>query len=374
MRSFLLALVAVLVAAVPAHADPVINLGSIIPNGINGHRQIVGDSFDPNNDDAPTHADDLELGRALAAGRAGGHDRERRVRDQRRRAHRGWVDLERAASRALLGRGRPARRISSGRSRPGRRTSARPTRVDNAGDVVGNTLDANSAAIGFFSPRGSGITEVGDGLGGPFTHAPIAGITPDGQTMLGHVNGDTDHQSATGWYLFNSPGDAGTQLDLNLFQTGASILGAAASPQYANLMASDGTVLGYKGANASTGPFYLRLPNGARDAGQRADRAQRRQRQAHGDRHDPGHLPGPAGPARGDLEAGRHGRRPQLAAARRTPTTSSATRSRSTTTATSSASRARSRRRRRSGSCCPRASSSTASSTTPTRRRATATA
>src|SRR3954454_5735164 len=57
MRLLPLALAVALVAPSPTYADQVINLGSIIPNGINGHRQIVGDSFDPSDDDAPPHAE-----------------------------------------------------------------------------------------------------------------------------------------------------------------------------------------------------------------------------------------------------------------------------------------------------------------------------
>ena len=70
----------------------------------------------------------------------------------------------------------------------------------------------------------------------------------------------TRPSSATGWYLFDSPSDAGTKLDLTIFPTGSYILGAAATQQFANLMASDGTVVGYKGTVES---YYLRCPTGA---------------------------------------------------------------------------------------------------------------
>src|SRR3954471_14238365 len=56
MRVALLALVVALIGAAPARADSAIDLGDFIPNAINGHRQIVGDTIDPVDDSAPPHA------------------------------------------------------------------------------------------------------------------------------------------------------------------------------------------------------------------------------------------------------------------------------------------------------------------------------
>ncbi len=261
MRSFLLALVVVLVVAVPAQADSVINLGSISPNGINGHRQIVGDSFDPNDDNAPTHAVIWNSGvLSQLTEPAGATESDAYEINADGRIVGGATTSGNLHALYWDGIGGPYHQLGPLSSGPSDFSQANA--VDDAGDVVGNTLNSNSATIGFFSQRGSGITEVGAGVGGPFTHTSLAGITPDGQTMLGHVNGDSDHQSATGWYLFNSPTDAGTKLDLTIYPHGSYILGAAASPQFANLMASDGAVVGYKG-DLSSPSYYLRSSTGA---------------------------------------------------------------------------------------------------------------
>src|SRR4051794_37900103 len=213
MRSFLLLLVVVLVAAGPAQADSVINLGSISPNGINGHRQIVGDSFDPNDDEAPTRAVIWNSGvLSRLTEPAGATESDAYGINADGRVVGGATTSGNLHALYWDGIGGPYHQLGPLSSGPSDFSPANAG--DNAGDVVGNTLNSNSASIGFFSQRGSGITEVGAGLGGPFAHATIAGITPDGLTMLGHVNGDSDHQSATGWYLFNSPTDAGTKLDL----------------------------------------------------------------------------------------------------------------------------------------------------------------
>ena len=145
----------------------------------------------------------------------------------------------------------------------GTRDFSQAIAVDDAGDVVGNTLDVNFRQIGFFARMGTGSRRSPPAWAASSAPRRSPASRPDGTTMLGHVNGDSDHQATTGWYLFNGPSDGGLKLDLNVFQTGASILGAASTPQFANLMASDGAIVGYKGADATSGTFYLRSPSGS---------------------------------------------------------------------------------------------------------------
>ena len=57
LRASLCALLVLLGTAAQAQAITVVNLGDFIPNALNNHRQIVGDSVDPANDDAPSHAE-----------------------------------------------------------------------------------------------------------------------------------------------------------------------------------------------------------------------------------------------------------------------------------------------------------------------------
>jgi probable HAF family extracellular repeat protein len=263
MRSLLLALAVALVVAVPVQADAPITLGSINPNGVNGHRQIVGDSFDPANDDAPTHAMIWNSGVLSRLPEPAGTEHSDAYEiNADGRVVGGSTDAG-GQLHALYWDGVGGAPNRLGPLSSGNSDFSQAVAVDNAGDVVGNTLDVNSRQIGFVSSHGNGITQVGASVGGEFGTTSVAGITPDGTTMLGHVNGDSDHQSTTGWYLFNGPSDGGLKLDLNVFQTGASILGAASTPQFANLMASDGAIVGYKGADATSGTFYLRSPSGS---------------------------------------------------------------------------------------------------------------
>src|SRR3954469_15243300 len=178
MRAAALALVLSFTVAAPARADSVINLGSIIPNGINGHRQIVGDSFDPSDDDAPPHAEIWNSGvlSRLAEPAATTESDAYEINADGRVV---GGSTSNGQLHALYWDGVAGAPHQLGPLSSGTSDFSQANAVDNAGDVVGITLDANSASIGFFSPRGSGITEVGKGIGGEFSHASIAGITPD---------------------------------------------------------------------------------------------------------------------------------------------------------------------------------------------------
>jgi hypothetical protein len=263
MRSLLLAMIVALVVAVPAQADQVINLGEMIPNGVNGHRQVVGATYDNSEaGDAPVHALIWNSGvLSRLAEPAGTTDSYAYEINADGRVVGASTSSGQIHANFWDGPNGVARQI--GPLSPGTSDFSSANAVDDAGDVVGNTLGTNYVPFGFFAAGGSGPASVGKGVGGEFGNTSVAGITPDGQRMLGQVNGDTDHQSATGWYLFNSPSDGGIKLDLKVFQTGASILGGAATQQFANLMASDGSVVGYKGDNATNGTYYLRSPNGS---------------------------------------------------------------------------------------------------------------
>ena len=76
------------------------------------------------------------------------------------------------------------------------------------------------------------------------------GITPDGSQLLGQVTGGSA-PTVDGWYLWPGEGGVGSLLDLNLFSDGSDQLVGTANQIYGNDLASDGTVLGYKGASAA---------------------------------------------------------------------------------------------------------------------------
>ena len=152
MRSLLLAMVVALVVAVPAQADPVINLGEMIPNGINGHRQVVGATYDNSEaGDAPVHAVIWNSGvlsrlaepggttdsfayEINAAGRVVGSS------TSSGQVHALSWDGPNGAARQLGP-------LSSGHS-----DFSSANAVDDAGDIVGNSLDANSSSSAS-SPR-----------------------------------------------------------------------------------------------------------------------------------------------------------------------------------------------------------------------------
>src|SRR5262249_50688243 len=80
----------------------------------------------------------------------------------------------------------------------------------------------------------------------------------------GRLSGTANNGANDGWYLWSgaSPGAAGTKLSITPFFNGAALFDGSYQ-FFGNDLASDGTVLGYTGANASSGQFWVRLPNGS---------------------------------------------------------------------------------------------------------------
>ncbi|WP_445150185.1 hypothetical protein [Baekduia sp. Peel2402] len=261
-RAALCALLMVLGTAAQAQAITVVNLGDFIPNGLNNHRQIVGGSVDPANDDAPSHAEVWTSGQLT------------RLKEPANAATTAAYAIN--ASGRIVGEAQVSSPFGNhaifwdsptdtahqvGPLSPeadGDFSAA--TGVTTAGEVVGYTLAADYKPFGFLRTAGGAITRVGDADrdGGSTS---VAGITPDGAHILGHVGTAEHGGAATGWYLWPSAGGSGTKLDLTPFPNGSQILGSAISPQYNNALASDGAVLGYKGEGDARA-YYLRLPEG----------------------------------------------------------------------------------------------------------------
>ncbi len=251
----MLALVLLLAGAAPARATTVINLGDFIPNALNGHRQIVGDSHDPNADQAPTHAELWSRGVLTRLAEPAGTDHSDAYAINASGRIAGDSVSTTTGSHAIYWDGATGVPHQIGPIKAnGIVDYSAATGVDDSGDVVGNTLDADTSPFGFLSPGGSGITHVGPG------YTNVNGITPNGQKILGQILANED-ESLKGWYLWPGPSGAGTKLDLTPFPQGSYYLGAAETQQFGTDLASDGTVLGYKGTVASPS-YYLRLPNG----------------------------------------------------------------------------------------------------------------
>jgi hypothetical protein len=137
--------------------------------------------------------------------------------------------------------------------------------VDFAGNVVGTgLLRAPAWSVGYYAPGGGSLIQVGGANFNPATGggSTIGAITGDGQTILGRVYNSDD---ANGYYLWStaSPAAPGIKLDItpprSVFQLfGGSVFGQGIG----NTLASDGTVLGYKGPILATGTWFLRTPDG----------------------------------------------------------------------------------------------------------------
>jgi CSLREA domain-containing protein len=263
VRALLCAFLLLSGTAAQAQAITVVNLGDFIPNALNNHRQIVGGSIDPANDDAPSHAEVWTSGVLTrlrepananvtdayainASGRiVGGAQVSSPLGD-----HAIYWDSPTDAAHQIG----PLAPTSDG-------DFSAATGVTSAGEVVGFSLAADYTQFGFLRTAGGALTRVGDADrdGGSTS---VAGITPDGTHILGHVGTAEHNGAATGWYLWPSAGGSGTKLDITPFPHGSNFLGSSITPQYNNALAGDGTVLGYKG-DASSQTYYLRLPDGA---------------------------------------------------------------------------------------------------------------
>jgi CSLREA domain-containing protein len=263
LRAALCALLLLLGTAVPAQAITVVNLGDFVPNALNNHRQIVGASIDPADDDAPSHAVVWSAGVLTRLGEpATTNVSAAYAINASGRIVGGAEASSPLGDHALYWDGPTDTPHQIGPLAPsGEGDFSAATGVDSAGEVVGFSLAADYSQFGFLRTAAGAITRVGDADrdGGSTS---VAGITPDGTHLLGHVGTAEHGGAATGWYLWPSAGGSGTKLDLTPFPSGSQLLGSAITPQYGNALAADGTVLGYKGTTASPA-YYLRLPDGS---------------------------------------------------------------------------------------------------------------
>jgi uncharacterized membrane protein len=252
-----LALMFVVGLATSARADSVTDLGALIPMGTNNSDQVVGDVF--NDADSTSHAalwngslqmlgqlsstDESDAYAISAGGRITGDD------------YAGTSSVH----GVYWNGGGNANQVGpfSGGSESADYTELNA--VDTAGDLVGFTPDGG-LIDGFLYHAGAevlvGQTDLGAQPGGTV----VGAITPDGSQMLGYVATG----SATTYYLWSSasPSGPGTELDIVPPTNGAGIFaGAEFGTLIENDLASDGTVLGYKGSGASKA-FYVRLPSG----------------------------------------------------------------------------------------------------------------
>ncbi|MBJ7472394.1 MAG: hypothetical protein JHD16_13895 [Solirubrobacteraceae bacterium] len=124
--------------------------------------------------------------------------------------------------------------------------------ITESGAVVGQTFDPDFKQQGFVFDDNSGLQIAGDEFSGVF------GVTPNGNTLLTRrLLGDS---SSSDWYLSPSLLVPGIKLDLKPVLFPSRVLGGSFTPLYGPNLASDGTLLGYKGDDPRT--FWLRLPNG----------------------------------------------------------------------------------------------------------------
>jgi uncharacterized membrane protein len=267
MRSHLSALAlsacVLLTVASQAHAAKVVDLGSIVPNAINNHGVIVGTTFDPNNDDADGHAAMWQSGKltrllepaGTTASDAYGVNASGRTAGDFRSAD---GNIHAVYWDGTTDVGHQIGPVSSGTVQG---DFSQAEGVTTAGEVVGTTLADNIGSVGFLRTAGGAINLVGE-ADRDKGNTSVAGITPDGRNILGHVGTAEHNGAATGWYLWPSAAGSGIKLPITPFPSGSQILGGALVAQYGNALASDGTVMGYQGDGAARA-YYLRLPGGS---------------------------------------------------------------------------------------------------------------
>ena len=261
MRAFggiTLAVLCLSVGASPAGANPVFDLGSFVPTSISGGQAVGGGILDPLNDAAPPHAGVWVKGTltrlaepaGTTASEVSGLNMDGRVSgavEGTGGVHAVSWDSPTDPVSHQLG---PLASLPADYSTTGG--------VDNAGRVVGTTLETGVRTTGFLAAPGGGLAQVGTFERGPGSSSAV-GVTPDGSRLLGRVGGSADSGAADGWYLWPAAGrgrDSTSAGRARLLHPRRAI-----STLYANNLASDGTVLGYKdGASRS---YWLRLPDGS---------------------------------------------------------------------------------------------------------------
>ena len=263
-----LSVAAVCFGAGGARAASVVDLGGLVPTGLNAEDHVVGFAENLNGQNSVPYAGlwvdgtltTLPVQASTSSSSAFAINAADRIAGD---------DTMGSAQHAVFWNG------TSGPTQVGPFSTAMgdfalATSVDAAGDLVG-TSSANvpDHSIQGFLYRNGTMEAVGtDELTGHSSGSTAVGaISGDGGLLLGQVMGTSSADD--GWYVWSgaSPAGPGTQIDLTPPVNGAGFLsGAGGGGAYGDLhagdMASDGTVLGSKGSSA----FYLRFTNGTETA------------------------------------------------------------------------------------------------------------
>lgn len=250
------------IGASPAQAAALVDLGPLVPHGLNERGDVVGGIIDPDDEGVPTRAGlwrggtltPLPAPAGATSGSANAVNASGRIAGTARGPGVGTRALRWDGAAAPL-RLPPFAAITTDGD-----DASVAADVDDAGFVVGSTLETTFQMVGFRAPASGGaLTRVGTadrGIGSTRAGA----VTPDGTKILGQVTG-TSGGAADGWYLWPSPGAAGTRIGITPAPSGVSLLDESEPTQVHNALASDGAVLGYKGASPRT--WYVRDPGGA---------------------------------------------------------------------------------------------------------------
>jgi uncharacterized membrane protein len=256
-----LALILALGLAAQARADSVTNLGALIPMGLNNNDQVVGDVLDNDGND---HAALWSVGDLQMLSQLGSTD----YSDAYAISQGGRIagdDYPSSLSAGFHGvywnGGGLPNQVGPFSGVTNADDDTVLNDVDTAGDLVGNTQlsDASPYQTGFFYRNGEEQLvgqEEADGNGPTSAGA----ITPDGSLVLGEVS----LNGTNSYYIWSTADLAGTGTQLNIIPVKNNVIasdGALYSPLFQNALASDGTVLGYKGTQR-TGTFYLQLLSG----------------------------------------------------------------------------------------------------------------
>ncbi len=255
-----LAIVLAFGVAAQARADTVTDLGDFVPMGLNDHDQVVGDVMDTNSYD---HAA-LWSGSLQALGQLGSTDESDAyaISDGGRIAGDDYASTS-SVHGVYWNGGGTAHQVGPFSGVEDTSDYTVLNGVDTAGDLAGFTplSSTNYSPAGFVYHGGTEVPVGQADLGGQPGGTGVGAITPDGI----HLLGDVTTTSATTYKLWSSanPSGPGTALDITPPRNGALFFDAAEfGTEINNDLASDGTVLGYKGSGSSK-QFYVRLPSGS---------------------------------------------------------------------------------------------------------------
>jgi uncharacterized membrane protein len=270
-----LGIVLVLGIAGPARAATVVDLGGIVPAGLNAKDQVVGDLDQQNSNQLP-HAALWSNGTLTPlpeqAGALGSNAYA--INSSGRIAGDSTVAVPpnpygSTQLHALFWDGAGAPSQIEPQASTGGYDFSQADGVDTAGDVAGfiTGIFPSNPPLGGFLDQGGALSSVGQqdvASNGGSGFTPVSAITPDGSLLLGRLS----TQTVNAFYLWSgaAPNAPGVKLDLtppgSAFE---ALAGSAIGPLYMNDLASDGTVLGYKdsGGSPNVRKYYIRLPSGA---------------------------------------------------------------------------------------------------------------